>query len=156
MIICNGCSKQFKSNLTQGSDYSDIFYSCKKGHHFCGDCAGEDLSKIIELYIDEAKDKKVFTPYDLCPICKKIEQSNLPNIERALKIEVEHDGERYRADAKLLPGTPVVGIGSTIDTAKFNLCVNLLYNIALSYSDRRDTTVYSDIVLEALRKDYCR
>jgi hypothetical protein len=55
---------------------------------------------------------------------------HIPNIEKALKIEVEKSGLSFRADAKALPGTPIVGCGLTEDAAKYNLCVNLLYILA--------------------------
>lgn len=58
--------------------------------------------------------------------------SYIPNIEKALKIEVEKSDLNFRADARALPGTPPVGIGLTEDAAKYNLCVNLLYILARS------------------------
>ena len=52
---------------------------------------------------------------------------HLPNIEKALKIEITQSGEEFRADPRALPGSPIVGIGKTEAEAKYNLCVNWIY-----------------------------
>lgn len=74
---------------------------------------------------------------------------DLPHIDKALKIEIEKDGEKYRADAKILPGTPAVGVGKTEAEAKYDLLAKLLYNIA---TDPDGT--YSLVTLSALKENY--
>ena len=59
---------------------------------------------------------------------------HIPNIEKALGIEVTKCGNEFRADAKNLPGTPLVGIGQTELQAKYNLLVNWLYMFARYYT----------------------
>lgn len=54
---------------------------------------------------------------------------DLPNIENALKMRVDKSGKEYRADAQVLPGSPPVGIGKTELEAKYNLLVNMLYQV---------------------------
>ena len=82
---------------------------------------------------------------------------HMPNIEKALKIEVEKSGKNFRADAKALPGTPIVGIGLTEDAAKYNLCVNLLYIMVRPYDGRiGGDRGYKPIIAMLLKDDMDR
>lgn len=78
-----------------------------------------------------------------------------PNIEKALKIEVEYDkgSGNFRADAKALPGMPIVGIGLTEADAKYSLCVNLLYIMAMSDCRTGGDSGYKPIIANILQED---
>ena len=80
--------------------------------------------------------------------------THMPNIEKALKIEIEKSGNDFRADAKALPGTPIVGVGSTEVEAKYNLCVNLLYIMARPEDGRTGgDRGYKPIIADILNDD---
>lgn len=51
-----------------------------------------------------------------------------PTIQEALKIEVEKSGENFRADAKVFPGMPSVGIGKTEYEALFDLLAKIMWD----------------------------
>lgn len=82
---------------------------------------------------------------------------HMPNIESLFKIKVEQHGEQYRADPTVLPGMPIVGIGGTPDAAKYDLCMNWLYNIARWYHTptylRGNHYNYVPFLLENLNDD---
>ena len=83
---------------------------------------------------------------------------HLPNIEKALKIEVTQSGDEYRADPKALPGTPIVGLGKTEAEAKYNLCVNWIYmfvryNTAPTHHRQGGDMGFVPIITELLKKD---
>ena len=84
--------------------------------------------------------------------------SHVPNIEKALKIEIEKYGNKFRADAKALPGSPLCGEGETEDTAKSDLYMNWLYIIASYYGRPENQRTsgnmeYVPIILDLLKKD---
>ena len=76
--------------------------------------------------------------------------NNLPNIDRALGIQIEQSGDTCRADARKLPGTPVVGIGRSEYEARYDLLVNLIYLLATK--DARGG--YGLIIEDLLKKDW--
>lgn len=85
-----------------------------------------------------------------CSLHNPVKLSHLPNIEDALRVEITRHGSQYRADATILPGTPVVGVGKTKEKARENLYVNLLYQIACDYDSSKS---YNRLILKALKKD---
>lgn len=51
----------------------------------------------------------------------------LPTIQEVLEIDVELHGDMYRANSKILPGTPPVGTGKTVNEARYNLLCKILW-----------------------------
>lgn len=70
---------------------------------------------------------------------------HIPDLEKALKIKITKEGPTFRADATILPGTPLVGIGKTKIEAKYNLCVNWLYMFARYHSSQYDSWNSGDL-----------
>ena len=83
---------------------------------------------------------------------------HIPNIEKALKIEITKSGDEFRADPTALPGSPIVGRGKTKAEAKYNLCVNWLYLFVQYYTCPEHKRIGSDygyvsIILKLLKED---
>ena len=79
--------------------------------------------------------------------------NDLPNINRALGIEIEQSGDSFRADAKKLPGSPVVGIGKCAPAARYDLLVNMIYQLAVK-TKSLNGNCYGDFIEHLIKEDW--
>ena len=77
-----------------------------------------------------------------------IRYSEFTNMERVLAIKIEQCEGEFCAEVTAMAGIPFIGVGATVEAAKYDLMLCLLYSVVMGQNFG-----YADVIANLIKED---